>query len=133
MLVGLARAGSHGVALLGQQVNGHTAHTTGRASDQHRPLLRAGAIAFHGQQTHGCRKASRTQGHGLKGRERCWYLDDPGSWHTDVCGVAAKGPNAQVIAGDEDLVTYSDCRRLALDDGPSRVNTGYVRVVSDDT
>ena len=105
MLVGLASTGSYGIALLGQQVDRYTAHATGRTSDQHRLLVRVAAIAFHGQQTHGRREASRTQGHGFKGRERCWYLDDPGSWHTDVCSVAAKGANAQVIAGNEDLVT----------------------------
>src|SRR5262249_18162773 len=62
-----------------------------------------------------------------------WYLDDPGSRHTYVCGVAAKGANAQVITGNEDLVTYSNRRRLALDDGSSSVNAGHVWVVSDNT
>ena len=133
MLVGLASAGSHGVALLGQQVDSHAAHATSRASDQHRPLLRAGAIAFHGQQTHGCREASRAQDHGVKSRKCCWYLDDPGSWYTDIGSIAAKGANAQVIAGNEDPVTGSDRHRLAFDDGSSSVNAGHVRVVSDDT
>src|SRR4029453_324181 len=79
------------------------------------------------------REASRAQSHSVKGRERCWYLDDPGSRHTDVCGVAAKGANTQVIASNEGLVIYSDRRRLALDNGSSSVNAGHVRIISDDT
>src|SRR5215468_5931696 len=102
MLIGFASAGSYGIPLVRQQVDGHTAHPTGRTSDQHRPLLRAGAIALHGQQTHGCRKAGRAQGHGVKGGEHGWYLDDPGGWHTDIYGVATKGSNAQVITSHED-------------------------------
>src|SRR5712691_9593305 len=111
MLVGLASAGGYGVALLGQDVDGHAAHPTGGAGDQHRAVVRPRAIAFHGEETHSRSEASRAQGHGFKGRERCWDLDDPCGWYADIFGVAAKGPNPQVIASDEDTVTHSEDRK----------------------
>src|SRR5689334_3027499 len=104
MLLGLTGASGDSVALLGQDVDGYAADATGGTSDQHRALVGPRAIAFHGEQTHSRREASRAQGHGFKGRERCGSLDDPGGWHADIFGVAAKGPHSQVIASDEDTI-----------------------------
>src|SRR5262249_39125808 len=120
------------IALLGQDVDSDTADATSSASDQNRPLLGPGAVAFHSEEAHGRSESGCAQGHGFECRQRGRGTHHPACWYPDVFGIATKGAAAQVVTGNEDTVTYGDIRGLTLDYRPGGINARHVWVLPDD-